>query len=48
MNNCGIIETYYDSGELKEKYFQNNNLKEGIYQKFYKSGQIIIEVNYNK
>jgi antitoxin component YwqK of YwqJK toxin-antitoxin module len=48
----GIYTSYHDNGQIKEKYFHNNGIKEGIYQKFYSSNdikkeiEIEIEINY--
>ena len=36
MDTCGIIKTYYEDGNLKEEYFENNGKKEGIYKEYAK------------
>ncbi len=40
-----VIRTYYDTGELKEEYFEINGQKEGHYKRYYKNG--ILEKNCN-
>jgi len=45
-NTCGIIRTYHFNGKLKEEYFQNNGLKEGIYKSFHQNGEPFKEIEY--
>lgn len=40
--NCNELEGIY----LKEEYFQNNGIKEGVLKKYYYNGNIHIECNY--
>lgn len=38
--NAESIETFYKSGELKERFVQKDGVREGLYQKWYLNGQI--------
>jgi len=38
--------TYHDNGQIKEKYFHNNGIKEGLYQSFYVDGSIESKIYY--
>jgi antitoxin component YwqK of YwqJK toxin-antitoxin module len=42
----GTHISYHDNGQIKEKYFHNNGIKEGLYQLFYSSGGVEKEINY--
>jgi len=44
---AGIIKTYYDRGQLKEEYFENDGKKEGKYKLYHKSGQLWEICNYD-
>ena len=35
-----------NGSRIKEEYFQNNNIKEGIYKQYYSNGQLLAECNY--
>lgn len=46
-NNLICCETYYESGNIKEKYFMNLHNRHDKYCKYYESGQKQIECMYN-
>ena len=35
-----IVETFYKTGELKERFELQNGIRDGLYQKWYLNGQI--------
>ena len=37
---------YYDSGEVHQKGYYRNNIKDGLWQEFYKNGEILSEINF--
>ena len=37
---CGLYTTYYYNGKIKEEYFINDGLKEGIYKKYNDNGYL--------
>ena len=45
--NTGVIRTYHPNGQLKEKYFQNNGLKEGMYKAYHQNGHLFREIEKN-
>ena len=44
--NGELVETFYKTGELKERYSLKNGIRDGIYTKRYLNGQIGRQVNY--
>jgi antitoxin component YwqK of YwqJK toxin-antitoxin module len=44
----GVVRSYHDLAEskLKEEYFVNAGVREGVYRSYYEDGQIWNEVNY--
>ena len=42
MQDCGIIRTYYDNGNIEEEYFQMNGLKHGLFTLYEHYGDIKI------
>ena len=41
-----VIETFYQTGELKERYNLKDGVRDGIYTKWYLNGQIGRQANY--
>ena len=41
-----VIETFYQTGELKERYNLKGGVRDGIYTKWYLNGQIGRQANY--
>ena len=41
-----VIETFYQTGELKERYNLKDGVRDGIYTKWYLNGQIGKQANY--
>ena len=48
LEKCGMYTDYYFSGNIKEKYFHNKGIKEGVYYYFYDDlkNNIKFECNY--
>ena len=44
--NGELVETFYKTGELKERYNLKNGIRDGIYTKWYLNGQIGRQANY--
>ena len=41
-----VIETFYQTGELKERYNLKDGVRDGVYTKWYLNGQIGRQANY--
>jgi len=37
LENCGILTDYYYSGHIKQKFFHNKGIKDGIYYEYYEN-----------
>ena len=48
MSSCGVIQTYWNknSTRLKEEYFQNNGITEGMYRYYFPNGKLHEEFYY--
>ena len=46
MQDSGIVRTYYETGKLKEEYFQINGKKEGLYTMYFSNGYKIRTYEY--
>ncbi len=44
--NGELVETFYKTGELKERYNLKNGIRDGVYTKWYLNGQIGRQANY--
>lgn len=47
MTNSKIKYAYYDDGNIKERWYETNGIKNGIYESWYDNGNKSLKCTYN-